>query len=501
MKKEDVKLLHPGKLKKRIDLYGYHFDAKSYAFAVVLLLFAVGIMGKLLYLENKYILVVAVIWCIGLPFFIHNLFAIMYEQRRFLEAKTYMENILYAFRKRRGKILTALEDVLELYEPGKLKTALENAITFIRRGNYDDDLYREALAGIEALYPCERIGAIHDFMISVEFSGGEFERQAGIMISDINEWEFETASLQQAKKAKINESYGAMILGVGCCIVVLALQQKFLPEKMGIAKLPITQLTSMALLIIEMGLILLSQRKLKTDWLATPTSKKSREGKKDYDYLKTFNPKKEKRESALLSAPFLALALVSAIRFRNFYACVGFLFATYLMLHQHHLNYRIAFSRVKEQIRSAFPMWITKMTLLLQTNNVQVAIAKSVEYAPEILRIPLEQLVEKIKEAPTDVRSYLSFLGEFDDPDIRTTMQILYAMSETGCADAQLQLNDLSAANMKLKNDAEKIRHKEVLADIELVSGAPLVACAIKQFCDLAVFLVYSLPALSTMYQ
>lgn len=484
-----------------MDLCGFYIEPRTCAFAAVIMLFAVIMLGKCLYLETRYIVIAAAAWMIGLPFFIRNLYAILYEQKRFREAKAYMENILFAFLKRQGKILTALEDVLELYEPGRARSAIEDAITFIRRGSYDDDLYKEALSGIEAIYGCDRMKSVHDYMISVEFSGGEFERQAELLIADNNEWEVQVLSLWQAKKAKIMESYGAMLLGILCCVTVLFLQQKFLPEEMGIAKLLVTQLTSCALLVAELFLALLSQRKLKTDWLAKNQDKKAEEGKKDYAYIKQFHTKKERMESILFSAPFAVGAVICAVRFHNFYVTAGLILLAYLMLHQHRLNYKLAFSRAKEQVRAAFPIWVTKMTLLLQTNNVQVAIAKSIADAPEILVPELEKLTERIAKEGGDVRSYLSFLSEFEDPDIRTTMQILYAISETGSADASLQLNNLTAANLKLKNEAEKIRHRNVLADMELVANAPMVVCAVKQFGDLAVFLLYSLPVLSSLYQ
>ena len=116
MKKSKLRILNPKNLQKEIHLYGYDFDMKSYVLTLVAIFFAAIILGKGLLLENKYIGLIVCGFLIAAPFFVRNLFHIMYEQKRFLNAKSYMENMLYAFIKRDGKILATLEDVLSLYE-------------------------------------------------------------------------------------------------------------------------------------------------------------------------------------------------------------------------------------------------------------------------------------------------------------------------------------------------------------------------------------------------
>ena len=51
----------------------------------------------------------------------------MYEQKRFADAATYMEQMLYAFQKT-GKVLSALKEARETFEPGHMRDIMDESI-------------------------------------------------------------------------------------------------------------------------------------------------------------------------------------------------------------------------------------------------------------------------------------------------------------------------------------------------------------------------------------
>ena len=84
-----------------------------------------------------------------------------------------------------------------------------------------------------------------------------------------------------------------------------------------------------------------------------------------------------------------------------------------------------------------------ELVLLLQTNNVFMSVEATRDRAPVILREPVRQLLSEMQAAPGSVYPYLHFLDDFDLPDVKTAMRMLYAMDETGTGNAEIQMNAL----------------------------------------------------------
>lgn len=80
---------------------------------------------------------------------------------------------------------------------------------------------------------------------------------------------------------------------------------------------------------------------------------------------------------------------------------------------------------------------------MLQNNNVQVALARSAEGAPVVLREELTGLTERISRAPERLDSYTGFCEEFDIPEAASCMKMLYAFSENGSGNMQMQIGRL----------------------------------------------------------
>lgn len=57
----------------------------------------------------------------------------MYEQKRFADTATYMEQMLYAFQKT-GKVLSALKETRETFEPGHMRDIVDEAVRHLEDG-------------------------------------------------------------------------------------------------------------------------------------------------------------------------------------------------------------------------------------------------------------------------------------------------------------------------------------------------------------------------------
>ena len=110
---KNLLLLNPGNLAKEVYTYGYHFSWKTHLFVIGACIAGMGVIGLLFQLKWKLLVIVLIAMFLALPAFILDTYKKMYEQKRFADAATYMEQMLYAFQKT-GKVLSALKEARDL---------------------------------------------------------------------------------------------------------------------------------------------------------------------------------------------------------------------------------------------------------------------------------------------------------------------------------------------------------------------------------------------------
>ena len=160
------------------------------------------------------------------------------------------------------------------------------------------------------------------------------------------------------------------------------------------------------------------------------------------------------------------------------------------MLNQHKLGYRTAYDVIVREINQEFPGWLMNMALLLQANNVQVSISKTIPYAPAVLRPDLQKMVEGLKKEPDSIEPYMEFLSIFKLSSIQSAMKMLYAISESGTGDAQSQITVLVQRNSKLMDKAEKLLNEKSLTGINGIFYLPQVTVSLQTIVNMVVFML-----------
>lgn len=107
------------------------------------------------------------------------------QQTRLQEAELYMEQMLYAFLQN-PKILSALETVCVLFEPGAMRKQIETAIFHLRK-EYDSNM-KEELDAIEQQYENRRMKEMHAYFLMVEQYGGAYETTVELLLEDLQKW-------------------------------------------------------------------------------------------------------------------------------------------------------------------------------------------------------------------------------------------------------------------------------------------------------------------------
>lgn len=480
-------LLNPKNLQKEIDEYGYNFSIGKYLVFIAAALAASVVCGLVFSLRWYFVILVATAGILCLPSLILSGYKNMYEHKRFLDISDYMEQVLYSF-KGTNKILYALKDTQTLYEAGgKMHSTLQQAVEYIESGKEEADLYREAFSIIEREYPCKRLRSIHEYLKSVEENGGDNDVTIDLLLQDKAIWADNIILLQEDKKAARTKITMSIVVTIVLALIFHAVYRS-MPPQYSIVQNMATQSVTALYLILNILIFRKANKELSKSWI----EREEMDEKKTmryYELVTEYDEKKERKKSMYIAAPFF-IAVIPFLIFGKIYFAVAAIVIGVLMLNQHKMGYRTAYDFIVREINQSFPGWLMNMALLLQANNVQVSISKTIPYAPAVLRTDLQKMVEGLKKNPDSIDPYLEFLSMFKLSSVQSAMKMLYAISESGTGDAQTQITVLVQRNSKLMDKAEKLMNEKSLAGMNGIFYLPQVTVSFQTIVNMVVFML-----------
>ena len=142
------------------------------------------------------------------------------------------------------------------------------------------------------------------------------------------------------------------------------------------------------------------------------------------------------------------------------------------------------------EIKYAFPNWLLDLVLLLQSENVQVALQKSREYVPSVLRKELEVLTERLEMQPESSEPYHQFLKEFSIPEIHSAMGILYSLSIGNSGNADKQISELVEKNLELLDVTESELLKSSASGMYVLFLVPVLTASFKLVVDMVLLMI-----------
>ena len=119
------------------------------------------------------------------------------------------------------------------------------------------------------------------------------------------------------------------------------------------------------------------------------------------------------------------------------------------------------------RINLLLPYYLKSLEILAQHYTIPVAIARSVETAPEIFKPGLKKLVDKIDAGDSSVQPYMDFANEYPVRDSMRMMRLLYRLSLGSQENKQEQLLTFSRTISSLQNKAREQKYKERLEKME----------------------------------
>ena len=477
--------LSPRNLVYEVNRYGYHFSLLGFWKFYLLALVSIFVISIIYQLQLPYILAVSIFSLFLSPFIILNTYQNMYQQKRFLDVTNYLEQLLYSFRKG-PKILTSLQDTLAVFPEGQMHDHILKVMDAIQNKPIGEggDLYRDAFLEMEESYGCRRMRQAHEFLIKVENFGGEFNGAIDILLEDRRMWIERVYELEKNRsnlKVKITISLALSFLICGLTMFML-------PKDFQTLGNGLSQAATMSLMISNIIIWYVGQKKLSVDWL-NDLEENCEEIQRCYDRVMKQNPKKERQKSFFMAGICLIICAAGTI-LQNIPVTVIGASAVIYALMQPGMGLKMAKKRMVREVDKAFPIWIMEMSLLLQTDNPQVALTKSVDRAPYVLREDLRKLVDNIEKNPAAIEPYLGFMSGFDLPDVQSVLRMLYSMSESGSEDFKNQIIFLVERNNRLLDKSERIINEDKTAGTGMLVLIPMVTGSLKMMTDLGVFLM-----------
>lgn len=493
-----LKMLNPRNLQTSVEKYGFQFSAKRFYLYVLLGLAAAVGTGVLFQLDWYFIAIIGAVALLSIPSIFLASIKGMYTAKQFHDVSDYMEQLLYSFRRKR-KILTSLEDVYVAFEDdtGPMKELIGKAIEHIRSAETTGDIHREAFDIIEKEYSNDRLRNAHNFMIAVENNGGKVENSIDLLLDERAMWDERVHLFQKEKNTIKRNITFSIVFSLVLCFAILFIFSVDTLADLQIPKNMLVQCTSTVAILLNLVLFVKITNKFTQSWLLREKKQSDYQILRDYFYVKNFDPAKE-RKLTLITAACTSLIWIVGLLINKPLIIIAGVAITLFCLLSSRLSYSLTKKNVTKEIQKAFPQWIMELALILQTDNVQVSIAKTLDSAPVVLRPELEQLVENFDVAPHSLKPYTEFLADYDLSDIKSAMKMLYSVSTSGTANIEEQIADLIKRQNILMDKAEKIQNSDQLAGMTTINMVPMLFCILKSVADMTV-LVFSLFSLMSI--
>ncbi|MBS7020777.1 MAG: hypothetical protein KH135_02760 [Firmicutes bacterium] len=119
------------------------------------------------------------------------------------------------------------------------------------------------------------------------------------------------------------------------------------------------------------------------------------------------------------------------------------------------------------QINLMLPYYLKSLEILVQHYTVPVALARSIETAPDIFKSGLKDLVDKVNMGDSSVNPYMDFAKQYPVRDSMRMMRLLYRLGLGSQENKQEQLMMFSKTVSQLQNKAREQKYKDRLEKME----------------------------------
>lgn len=194
---------------------------------------------------------------------------------------------------------------------------------------------------------------------------------------------------------------------------------------------------------------------------------------KDYDfyvaakYGESANPNKllmGRFKNAFYGTLIIFAMMVSNLNFIN---VIMVLILGFVLFKMPYFSLKSYYKKYMHQIDLMLPYYLKNLEILCQNYTVPVAIARSIESAPDVFKSGLRQMVAKIDAGDSSIQPYMDFAIMYPVRDSMRMMRLLYRLGLGAQENKYKQLLIFSKSVSSLQNKAREVKYKNRLDTME----------------------------------
>lgn len=215
---------------------------------------------------------------------------------------------------------------------------------------------------------------------------------------------------------------------------------------------------------------------------------------KDYDFLlvakygdRVYNPNevfmKRIRNGIIVAAALIFLFLSQM----NYLTVIAALIVGYLVYKQPYNSLRRWYKSHLNYIDSLLPYYLKSLEVLVHHYTVPVALAKSIDDAPEVFKPGLKRLVEKIESGDSSIDPYMDFAKEYPVRDSMRMMRLLYRL---GLGEQEKKHQQLISFSKSVSSLQAKAREMKYQARLNTMERKTMIMMCVTGFGSLGLLLI-----------
>lgn len=470
----------------KIKKYGYSYSLKRFIFQLIQFLMLLFIAGKIYLLEDIYLFILIISGILVFPIIILSQFKYLYNNQRFENMVNYIEKMIIFF-KQDPKILNCLQNIRD-YIDEKTKELVNQSINILHT-DLSDQRYSHALKIINDEYHSSRLVSLHRFMKTVEEQSSlNYLDSLNNLDYDLKEWVNRVYQYQSELKVKKTQFMISLIASI-LLLAIFSIMWVEVNELTHIIHHTIYQFTAFLFLLCSLLLFTYVQSSITGQWLIEDYNEDDNE--KQYQLFikyKSYSYKRELKHQLIKILIFVCILIYSIYVKQLSVSMISILFIAYLIYEPVKIQKRRK-KKISMILSVEFPLWLRDTALNLNNYIVTKAIEHSIDYAHPILVYYIHILLKDIKEDPTSLIPYTSFLKEYN-LDLTSFMLSLYSFQVIRHDYIQSEVTDLIKRNQTMLIESEKIRNRNALIGVLVLSFVPILITMIKIFTDMMIMLM-----------
>ncbi|MGM9881408.1 MAG: hypothetical protein ACI31S_01010 [Bacilli bacterium] len=215
---------------------------------------------------------------------------------------------------------------------------------------------------------------------------------------------------------------------------------------------------------------------------------------KDYDFLliarygdKVYNPNEvfmKRIKNGILVAAALIFLFLSQM---SYITVIAALVVGYFVSKIQYISLKLWYKRHLNYIESLLPYYLKSLEVLVHHYTVPVALAKSIDDAPEVFKPGLKRLIDKIEAGDSSIDPYMDFANEYPVRDSMRMMRLLYRL---GLGEQEKKHQQLVSFSKSVSSLQAKAREQKYQARLDTMERKTMIMMCVTGFGSLGLLLI-----------